>query len=47
VIGEDDGLVAGEQRIEGVVVEAVGCSAGGCRVIRSTTLTRRMRMSGT
>ena len=28
VIGEDDGFVAGEQRIEGVIVEAVGVFGG-------------------
>ena len=41
MISEDYRLVAGEQRIEFLIGKAMGCSVGGCSVIRLTTLTTR------
>ena len=47
VVGEDDRLVGGEQRVELGVGQAVRVLAvGGCSRIRSTTLTTRTRRSG-
>jgi hypothetical protein len=47
VVGEQDRLVGGEQRVEIPLRQAVRMFFRGCRVIRSTTLMKRIFRSGT